>query len=120
MIRWRLPVLMLVNALLAAALIAAHAQWLAPRPPRLAVLDVGELYRLKEREVAAVLVKANASDEERLAALKRAAAFGNDLNTLVESLPAECGCLVLARGAVVGEAQALPDLTPNVRRRLGL
>lgn len=110
-----------VNALLSAALIAGYALWLAPsRAPAFAVLDVGELYRLKESQVAAALVKRDASDEERGAALKRAAAFGAELTTLMQSLPEECRCLVLVRGAVIGPPTLLPDLTPEVRRRLGI
>ena len=47
-----------VNALVSAALIALVHLWLVPeRLPALAVLDVAELYRLKELQVAAVLVK---------------------------------------------------------------
>ena len=53
------------NALVSAALIALAYLWLVPeRLPALAVLDVAELYRLKELQVAAVLVKRDASDEE--------------------------------------------------------
>ena len=110
-----------VNALVSAALIALAELWLAPaRAPALAVLDVAELYRLKESQVAAVLVKGDASDEERAAALHRAASFGADVSRLLETLPEECRCLVLARGAVVGPTSSLPDLTPAARRRLGL
>ena len=42
------------------------------------------------------------------------------MSTLLEKLPDECRCVVLARGAVVGTAPLLRDLTPDVRRRLGL
>lgn len=114
-------VLILSNALLSAVLVAAYALWFAPpRAPVLAVLDVGELYRLKERQVATVLVKRDSTDEDRALALKRAAAFGLEVTNLMQSLPDECRCLILARGAVVGPAPLLPDLTPEVRRRLGL
>ena len=113
--------LLLANALINAALILVYAVWIAPpRAPRLATLDVGELYRLKETQVAAVLTKREATDEERSGALKRASAFGAEVTTLIQALPEECGCLILARGAVIGERQALPDLTAEVRRRLGL
>jgi hypothetical protein len=87
--------------------------------PRLAVLDVGELYRLKETQVAKVLVKLDATHEDRALALQRASAFGLEMTNLIQSLPEECHCLILARGAVVGPAPLLPDLTPEVRRRLG-
>ncbi|MBE0612138.1 MAG: hypothetical protein IH604_00575 [Burkholderiales bacterium] len=113
--------LLLASALINAALLLAYAVWIAPpRAPRLATLDVGELYRLKETQVAAVLMKGEATDEERISALKRAGAFGAEVTTLIQALPEECSCLILARGAVIGERQALPDLTPEVRRRLGL
>ena len=116
-----IALLIAVNALLCAAFVGAYALWLAPsKSPTFAVLDIAELYRLKESEVAAVLVKREASDEERAAALKRAAAFGLEVTTLIQSLHDECRCLILARGAVVGPPALLPDLTPVVRRRLGL
>ena len=114
-------ILVVGNALLSAVLIGAYALWFAPpKVPVLAVLDVGELYRLKETQVATILVKRDASNEDRAQALKHAAAFGLEVTRLIESLPEECRCLILARGAVVGPAPQLPDLTPEVRRRLGL
>lgn len=113
--------LMLVNGLLSAACVATYALWFAPgRTQQIAVLDVGELYRLKETQVAALLVKRDTTDADRTLALQRASAFGLEVTSLIQSLPDECRCLILARGAVVGPAPQLPDLTPEVRRRLGL
>ncbi|MBI2293788.1 MAG: hypothetical protein HYU73_26330 [Betaproteobacteria bacterium] len=113
--------LIVANALVSAVFIGAYALWFpSHRAPLLAVLDVGELYRLKETQVAAVLVKRDATDEDRALALKRASAFGVEVTSLIQSLPEECRCLILARGAIVGSAPLLPDLTPEVRRRLGL
>jgi hypothetical protein len=110
-----------LNALISSGLLAAYAHWGAPPPaPRLAVLDVGELYRLKESQVAAILMQRGASDEARSTALTRASTFGTEVTMLIQALPEACGCVILARGAVVGEAQSLPDLTPDARRRLGL
>ncbi len=114
-------ILIVGNALLSAVLISAYAVWFAPaKVPALAVIDVAELYRLKETQVATVLVKRDSTDEDRALALKRAAAFGLEVTNLIQSLPEECRCLILARGAVVGPSPRLPDLTPEVRRRLGL
>lgn len=114
-------VLVALNAVLSLALLAAYELWLAPAPaPKFAVVDVGELYRLQEQRVAAVLVKRDASEAERASALARVAAFGQEVSALLESLPDECQCLILARGAIVGPAPRLLDLTPEARRRLGL
>ena len=113
--------LLFANLLLSACIVGAYAHWFAPSTsPALAVLDVGELYRLKETQVAKVLVKLDATHEDRALALQRASAFGLEMTNLIQSLPEECHCLILARGAVVGPAPLLPDLTPEVRRRLGL
>jgi len=113
--------LALLNALVSASFVLAYAVLFAPPPPpRLAVLDVAELYRLKETQVAAVIVKRDATDEERLTALKRAQAFGTEVTAMIQALPEECRCLILARGALVSHDVLLPDLTPEVRRRLGL
>ncbi len=114
-------ILIVANALLSVVFVVAYALWYGPsRAPLIAVLDVGELYRLKEIQVATVLVKRDSTDEDRALALKRANAFGLEVTSLIQSLPEECRCLILARGAVVGPAPLLPDLTPEVRRRLGL
>ena len=113
--------LIAINTLLSALMLAPGALWMVQEQrPSFAVLDVAELYRVKERQVAAVLVKRDASDAERTAAIQRAAAFGSEVSTLIAALPAQCGCLVLTRGAVVGAGARLPDLTADVRRRLGL
>ena len=103
--------LIAVNSLLSLAMVGGVSAWL---------LDVAELYRLKESQVAAMLVKRDTSDTERAMAIQRVAAFGGEVSKLIESLPEECGCLVLTRGAVLGSGAQLIDLTPDVRRRLGL
>ena len=110
-----------VNALLSIVLIAITHLWFEPRhSPALAVLDVAELYRLKESQITTVLVNGEASDAQRANALRHAASFGTEVSTLLQALPGECRCIVLARGAVMGSEPLLRDLTPDVRRRLGL
>ena len=116
----RLAILVL-NGLLTALLLAGYARWFAPaRAPRLAVLDVGELYRLKEKAVAARLSKAGAGEAERADILKDVVSFNHDIARLIEALPAECQCLIFARGALLAPESQLTDLTPAARRRLGL
>ena len=113
--------LLALNALVSVALLAVGAHWmLRSQKTAFAVLDVAELYRVKESQVAAVLVNHNATETERTTAVTGAATFATELTALIETLPEECRCLVLARGAVIGAAAPLPDLTPDVRRRLGL
>jgi len=113
--------LIAINTVVSLALAAGVAAWMQrTQKPTFGTLDVAELYRLKEAQVAAVLVKRDSGDAERILAIQRAAVFGAELSKLIDTLPEECGCLVLMRGAVLGSGAQLVDLTPAVRSRLGL
>ena len=110
-----------INAAVSLAIVAGAALWMQHnQKPTFGTLDVAELYRLKEAQVAAVLVKRDSGDAERILAIQRAVIFGAELSKLIDTLPEECGCLVLVRGAVLGSGAQLVDLTPAVRLRLGL
>ena len=113
--------LVAINALVSLALLVAGACWMqAAQRPAMATLDVAELYRLEEAHATAALVNHKASDAERGAAVAHAATFGAEMTALIEALPAECRCVILSRGAVVGSRHPVPDLTADARRRLGL
>ena len=64
--------------LASAGTIATYHATLARPAPAVATLDIGEIYRLKESQIATLLVKREASDAERLAHLKQAADFATD------------------------------------------
>lgn len=115
-----LLLMLLLNAIVSAGLIHAHARWLSPSMPRFAVLDVAELYRLKEAHAAALLTRSAVSDGERVALLHGVQGFGMEVTRQIQQVTRDCRCLLLARGAVVGQDSLLPDLTPDVRQRLGL
>lgn len=109
----------LVNLANAVLLIAAYHAWNGPHAQSaIAMLDVAEIYRLKETEFAALLMKPGATPEDRARAIELARSFGTELSALTERLPAECKCLVIAKAAVVGGS--VTDLTPEVKRRFGL
>lgn len=109
----------LINLPAAVLLIGAYHAWNSSTgPSAIAMLDVAEIYRLKESEFAALLLKPGATEADRSRAIELARSFGTELSALTERLPAECKCLVITKAAVVGGS--VTDLTPEVKRRFGL
>ena len=111
-----------LNAALSLALVLA-ASWLLPASgQRFATVDIAALYRAKEGQITAQLLRRDASDTDRAAALREAAAFGEQLDRLVARLPADCRCLVFTQGALIGASAGsrIAVLTPQLRRQLGL
>ena len=114
-------VCVLVSLANAAALLAIYHAWNGGHTrPAIATLDIAEIYRLKESQFSAIIMKPGASEADRAQAIELARAFGADLAALTQSLPRECGCLVLTKAAVVGSGVNVPDLTPDIKRRFGL
>ena len=90
------------------------------RPARLiGVVDVGEVYRLKEAEFTQIVTK-SASDDERERALAMARQFAQRLPVALEELPRDCACLVMVRTAVAGVPPNATDLTGLLKRKVDL
>jgi hypothetical protein len=87
---------------------------------RIGTVDVAGLYQAKEAEVTAALLRQDATPAQRALALQAAADFGHRLGLGLQRLPAECDCLVLHQGALVGvgPGMTLIDLTPVLRASL--
>jgi hypothetical protein len=81
------------------------------------VVDVGEVYRLKEAEFTLILTKAG-SEGEREKAFAMARNFSQRLPLALEELPRECGCLVVLKSAVAGPTPRTVDLTAHLRRKV--
>ena len=90
------------------------------RPARLiGVVDVGEVYRLKEAEFTQIVTK-SCSEDERQRALSMARQFAQRLPLALEELPRECACLVVVRSAVAGLPPHATDLTALLKRKVDL
>lgn len=88
------------------------------RPMRtVGVVDLAEVYRVKEDEFTRRLTAAR-SEEERQATLQIARSFAQRLPVALESLPTECGCLVLLKASVAGPTPHTVDLTPRLRQKV--
>jgi hypothetical protein len=96
--------LIAINTLLSLAIAAGvcDVDACAPRSPPSGRWTWPSSTGSRRAQVAAVLVKRDSGDAERILAIQRAAIFGAELSKLIDTLPEECGCLVLTRGAVLG------------------
>lgn len=97
-----------------ALLLFGYDRWIA-QPAQ--VIGVVDLQRVIRAGHASLLPGVAAGDEQAPA---QAQAFGQRLDEALKALPAECGCLVLERSAIVGESPRVLDLTPALARKLGL
>jgi hypothetical protein len=120
---FRRAAFMLVTiAILALSFAAYHFAIVRPAFPHFAVVDVAELYRVKEAEFSKIIGDPRATDADRVKAMQNAQRFAQDLQTLIDTLPKECGCVVLNKAAVMsgGGGFGLTDLTPQARKAVGL
>lgn len=83
------------------------------------VVDVGEVYRLKEAEFTQIVTKSG-SEDERQRALAMARQFAQRLPVALEELPRDCACLVVIRTAVAGMPPNATDLTALLKRKVDL
>jgi hypothetical protein len=100
----------------AGALLAYDRQVIGPARA-IGVVDLAEVYRVKEDEFTRRLTAAR-SDEERQATLQMARSFAQRLPVALESLPVECDCLVLLKASVAGPTPHTVDLTTRLRQKV--
>ena len=109
----------IVTLLLVVLSLLAYDQLVARAAKPIGVVDVGQVYRLKEAEFTR-LVTHSASEEERQQALAMAQRFAQQLPLALEELSRDCACLVLVRSAVAGNPPHALDLTMLLQRKVGL
>lgn len=91
---------------------------LVVRPAQvIGVVDVAEIYRLKEAEFAALMTRGN-SDADRQQAMGLATSFARRLPRALEELPADCRCLVVLKSAVAGPTARTLDLTAVLKTKV--
>lgn len=91
---------------------------LVVRPAQvIGVVDVGEVFKLKETEFTQRMTR-SATEEERQQALFLARQFAQRLPLALEALPRECRCVVLVRTALAGRPDNAIDLTPLLEHKV--
>ncbi|MES2260953.1 MAG: hypothetical protein V4724_20740 [Pseudomonadota bacterium] len=113
----RLPASALVAAFLIAIALLAYDRLVVRPMALIGVVDVGEVYRLKEAEFTRLVTKAS-SENERQQALLIARQFAQRLPVALEELPHDCQCLVVVRTAVAGAPPHAVDLTSLLKHKV--
>ena len=111
---WVVGVCLAVSAATSAAAVLTY-HFSRPAPPRLATLNVAQLFNERQEELMKLV--AGGGEVATQKAMEMAQGFGKQLEAEVLALPKECGCIVLVRGAVVAGGD-LPDYTDVLRQRL--
>ena len=112
---------LLVMLSISALSIAAYDKLVRqPRTPRLAVVDVGEIYRLRHQKASAAVVRSQGDTSATEAATVQSGHSGAEIQAALTELATECGCTLVAMAAVFGDSRNVPDYTAEIKRRMGL
>lgn len=106
-----------VSLLVSAASLLAYDRWVFRPAQLVGVVDVADVYRVKEAEFAALLT-AGRSDDDRVKAMELATRFAKRLPQALDELPLECRCQVVMKSAVAGSSANTVDLTARLRAKL--
>lgn len=108
---------LLLSAAVTASALGAYHRWVVLPMHRIGVVDVGDLYRIKEAEFTKLLTQTT-SEVERDKAFSLAREFSRRLPKALEELPRDCDCLVLLKSALAGSTQQTLDLTAHLKAKL--
>lgn len=98
--------------------IFAYHKFVVSKSHSFAIVDLNEIIKIKQLQFEEILVKPNVTDSERMVAYDLVKNIGKDLPAALVELQAQCGCVILAKNAVIsGESL---DLTNQLKDLLGL
>lgn len=101
----------------AGALIGIYHHQVVKPMQRIGVVDVSAVYRLKEEQFTKLLTHAT-TEADKESALALARDFSRQLPKALDTLPSECNCLVLVKGALAGPTPHTVDLTAHLKAKV--
>lgn len=110
----------LVTLMVVALCIGAYHRYVHTTAMRFGVVDVGEVYRLKEKQLVDMVTKPTVTNADKERAVAAALEFTKTLPAALDQLPHECKCFVLVRSAVAAETPNTVDLTPLLKSKIGV
>jgi len=104
-------------ALVSCTSIAVYHVAFAPRV-KMATIDLATVLEASEVLFTEIVAKPGATDADRAAAYELVRQTGPKLDAAIGALQARCGCVLLARPAVIGSGSI--DLTADLKAIMGL
>lgn len=108
---------MLAATLVCAVALAGYHRFIVQPAQRIGIVDLDRILSERQTLFTSDLIKAN-NDQERGAIQRQAVEFAATVQTAMDELAGECGCLVLDRTVVVGPRPGMPDLTLELKRKV--
>ncbi len=88
---------------------------------RFAIIDLASVVAIKEREFSDLLMKKDASDQDRVKAYELVQKMGTDLEKALKQIKQQCDCSLLVSSAIVSaNGDQLPDYTNDLKSALGI
>jgi hypothetical protein len=88
---------------------------------RFAMIDLASVVAIKEREFSDLLMKKDASDQDRVRAYELVQKMGTDLEKALKQIKQQCDCTLLVSSAIVSaNVDQLPDYTSDLKTALGI
>ena len=84
----------------------------------IATVDLAQIMQIKELVFNDLLTRPNATDADRAKAYDLIKGLSLDITKSVDELRSDCGCQILVKAAVVGDAEL--DLTEALKVKLGI
>jgi hypothetical protein len=109
-----------INVLLLVVALVGYDRFARMRELRVAVVDVAAVYRWKEAEFTTLLTQPSNDARADVSPPELAAEFARALPAALEEIVAECHCLLLTRAVLAGQPEHVPDLTGNLKQKLGM
>jgi hypothetical protein len=100
--------------------VIAYDRFARMRELRVAVVDVAAVYRWKEAHFTTLLTQPGSDSRADVSPPELAAEFARELPAALEEIVAECHCLLLTRAVLAGQPAHVPDLTANLKQKLGM
>jgi len=118
-IGWQEYTIFSIIAVVIAVLVAIASWYFVGRQQttKIGVVDLPQLMEIEELSLTLSMMNKGVSDDDRAAAFLRVKSFGDRLDKAVDQARTECGCLLLAKNAYIGDSKS--DQTGRVKALLG-